>query len=251
MIKTTVPDVEVTAVCHDCRLQHTYRVQPVHLVQALGEWVTKHQGHPIEFSRPAAHYESRLRRWIREFWADVPAFRPAWAAYGDNSDAKGAYVASADYTISLASLATSATRVAGRESTVVSNAVNKYLDYIISGKITEGTTPTVSKQIDLWAYCALKDTPTYPCGATGVDAALTIVSENQRNSGLVPLRSTLVDATTDRPYFFAPRSLAEAIGALMPMTHHGLFVTHDTAVALNATGGNHVLSYTPIYGTIT
>lgn len=60
-----------------------------------------------------------------------------------------------------------------------------------------------------------------------------------------------VDATTsNRSYFFAPISLAACFGGTVPK-NHGIFVTHSTAVNLNSTGGNHIISYTPAYATVT
>lgn len=254
MATVHLPDVEVAAVCHDCRKKHVYRVQRDHLAQAMAEWTTKHAGHPIEFGSPRPLYRGRWSRWLHEFWNECPMWAPDTFAlghgYDHNADVKGAYVASADYTITLASLATSSTRLVGRESTAIDNSTNKYLDYLIAGKVTTGTTPTVDKQIDLWAYGSLKDTPTYPGTITGTDSGVTLANAGTRNTGLRPVASALVTATSDVGYPFAPTSLTTLFGALMPPNRHGLWVTHDTAVNLNSTGSNHVLSYTPMYGTV-
>lgn len=250
----TLPVIEVTAVCHDCHRKHIYRVPTAQLSQAMAEWTTKHAGHPIEFSRPQPVYQGRWAKWLHEFWNDCPLWAPERFAlghgYGHNADAKGAYVTSADYTITLASLATSSTLLVGRESTQIDNSTNKYLDYIIAGKVTTGTTPTVNKVINLWAYGSLKDTPTYPNTITGTDSGVTLTNAGTRNTGLRPVASALVTATSDIGYPFAPSSLTALFGAFLPPNRHGLWVTHDTAVNLNATGGNHVLSYTAVYGVI-
>lgn len=254
MMTVQLPEIEVTAVCHDCRRKHVYRVQRDHLSQAMAEWTTKHAGHPIAFGQPRPLYRGRWGRWLHEFWNECPIWAPERFAlghgYGHNADVKGAYVASADYTITLASLATSSTRLVGRESTAIDNSTNKYLDYLIAGKVTTGTTPTVDKQIDLWVYGSLKDTPTYPDTITGSDAAVTLTNVGTRNTGLRPAGSAQVTASSDIGYPFAPVSLVSLFGAFLPPNRHGLFVTHDTAVNLNATGSNQVLSYTPVYGTV-
>ena len=52
-------------------------------------------------------------------------------------------------------------------------------------------------------------------------------------------------ATSDIGYAFAPFSVASRFGGVMPK-YWGLFVTHNTGVNLNATGGNHVFSYNGI-----
>ena len=139
-----LPEVEVLAVCHDCRKRHLYRELPAHLGEATQQWVTKHYGHRIAFGQLIPSYSRWLLRQISDFWCSCPIWRPLGYEYGDNANVLLAYVASAAYTLTLGALATSSTRTAGRESTAVSNAGNKYLDYLIAGKITTGTTPTVS-----------------------------------------------------------------------------------------------------------
>jgi hypothetical protein len=155
-------------------------------------------------------------------------------------------------TISLASLTTSATWIAGRESTVVSNASNLYLDYLVSGQVTVGTTPTVNTEIRVYVYAPLKvvsSTFSYPIATTtmltGSDAAATFEA-NQ----LVKLRladAATVIATSDRAYSFN-FSIASLFGGVVPIKW-GLFVSHNTAVNLNATAGNHWFHWTGIKNT--
>lgn len=162
------------------------------------------------------------------------------------ADFKLKYATPATITISLASLATSATRVAGQESTAIDNGTNLYVDALVSGKITTGTTPTVNKQIDVWVYAAHDETPTYPDVLDGTDSAETITSENVRNSALRLAHVVQIDATSDRAYWVAPFSVAALFGGILPR-RWGLFIAHDTAVALNATGTNHELKYTGVH----
>lgn len=162
---------------------------------------------------------------------------------------KPLYATPVDLTITLASLATSATRVAGRESTAVNNGDSgaRYDDVLVSGKITVGTTPTANTYIDIWVYAARNETPTYPTlvttGLTGSDAAATAATEAIRNNALRLGATILVDATTsDRVYELAPFSVAELFGYVMPR-RWGVFVTHNTGVNLNSTGSNHAVTY--------
>jgi hypothetical protein len=166
-------------------------------------------------------------------------------AAGDVTLKRGA---SAAMTITLASLATSATRVAGRESTAIPTA-EPAIDYQVGGKITTGTTPTVSTQIDIWVYGSVEDTPTYPDVLDGTDSDETFSSENMRNTAMRHLHTIVVDATSDRTYWFGPLSIAAVFGGQLPK-HWGLFVTHSTAVNLNSTGGNHAIYYRPVYANI-
>lgn len=152
-------------------------------------------------------------------------------------------------TLTAASLATSATLVAGRESTVVSNTSNLYLDYIVSGQITTGTSPT-GGEIRIYAYAPLKVASsafTYPVATTtaltGSDAAATFEAAQ-----VVALRlasAIAVNTTSDRAYAFLPFSIAALFGGQVPLKW-GLFLTHNTGVNLNSTAGNHWFHWTGV-----
>lgn len=162
------------------------------------------------------------------------------------SDFKVKYPAdSVAVTITLASLATSSTRTGGAESDAISNRTNLDLDHRIGGRITTGTSPTVSKQIDIWIVPSRKyvsSTPTYPDVMDGTASAETWTSENVRNAGGQLLKSIIVDNTSDRSYDFAGLSVAALFGGWLP-GEYVVFVSHDTAVNLNSTGGNHEIYY--------
>ena len=83
---------------------------------------------------------------------------------------KIAYAASATITMSLASIATSSTFVAGAESAIVDNTSNLYVDAIVGGKITVGTTPTANTQIQISVFTPIDSTPTYPDVMDGTDS---------------------------------------------------------------------------------
>lgn len=159
------------------------------------------------------------------------------------------YAASSALTISPASLATSATWVAGVESDAVDNTTNKYLDYLLAGKITVGTTPTVNTEIRVYVV-ALLDDSTWPDVFDGTGSAETVTSEGVRD-GFAKLAAVMrVDATTsDRGYPFGPVSVASLFGGAMPKKFV-VFVVHNTGVNLNSTGGNHFVNITPVYATV-
>lgn len=150
-------------------------------------------------------------------------------------------------TITLASLATSSTLVAGRQSTVITNVSNKYLDCEVYGQITTGTSPTTGKTIAVYVFVPISvasSTFTYPvAGASALgesDAAATFDLE-QIAGGAVRLAASMgTNATSDRKYPFA-FSLREVMG-YMPLKW-GLWVTHNTGVNLNSTAGNHWAHY--------
>ena len=159
------------------------------------------------------------------------------------------YIADTQLTITLASLATSATLVAGRESTAVDNTSNLYLDYLLSGKITTGTTPTTLKQIEVWVASPINDTPTWPDVLDGTDSVETLTSLDIKNSGLRLAAVMNTDATSDRTYYFSQVSVASLFGGVCP-AKFVVFVTHNTAVILNATAGNHEISVQGITNTV-
>lgn len=143
-------------------------------------------------------------------------------------------------TVSVASLASDTNLRAGQASTAVSNTTALYLDAMVAGKIRAGTSPT-GGSIEVWAYASFDGSTTYPDSITGTDAAKTMTSANVKASALRYLWSTSVDTTSDRDYFMPPTSVAQAFGQ-MP-SNWGIFVVHNTGVALNATAGNHAFQY--------
>lgn len=164
------------------------------------------------------------------------------------SNVKTEYAASSALTISPASLATSATWLAGVESDLVDNTTNKYLDYLLAGKITVGTTPTINTEIRVYVV-ALADDSTWPDVFDGTASAETVTSAGV-GSGFLKLAAVCrVDATvSDRTYWFGPVSVASLFGGSMPKKFV-VFVTHNTGVNLNATGSNQAAYITPVYST--
>jgi hypothetical protein len=160
-----------------------------------------------------------------------------------------AYAASSVITITLASIATSATFAAGAESTVIDNTSNKYVDAIVGGKITVGTTPTINTQILVYVFTPIDSTPTYPDVMDGTDSVETLTSVGVGAAFLKLGAVLIVDAVTSNiayPFSFA---VAPLFGGSMP-SRWSLFVTHNTGVNLNATGGNHVIKYEGVTYTV-
>ncbi len=161
------------------------------------------------------------------------------------SDIKLQYVASSAVTISLASLATDTNLLAGRESSLIDNSSNKYLDYLLAGKITQGTTPTTGKEIRVYVVGLMNDS-TWPDVFDGTDSDETVTSSGIRDSVCKLAAVMATDSTTDRANYFGPVSVAALFGGTLP-AKFVVFVTHNTAVNLNSTGGNHVISITPVH----
>ena len=161
------------------------------------------------------------------------------------NDLKTKYGTSQTIACTVASLASSSTRVAGRESDAVDNTSNLYDDALLSGKVTTGTSPTASRQIDIWIYSD-DGNNNYPSGFTGSDSAETVASATFRNAALRLAQSIIVDVTDNRTYHFANISIAALFGGAMPRKW-GVWVVQDTGADLHATGSNHEFRYVGVH----
>lgn len=164
------------------------------------------------------------------------------------ADIKVAYASSSALTITLASLASSATWVFGRESTEIDNTSNKYLDYLLAGKITTGTSPTNSREIRIYVVGLIEDS-TYPDVFDGTDSDETVTNVQIRDSCMRLATVIPTNNTSNVTYWFAPISIAALFGGSLPKKFL-VFVTHSTGVNLNSTGSNHALYVTPVYETV-
>jgi hypothetical protein len=163
------------------------------------------------------------------------------------ADNKASYASSATITCTLASLASSSTWIAGRSSAEIDNTSGLYLDRPVSGQIEVGTTPTVNTVIEVWLVPKLSDS-TYADTFDGTDKAVTVTSRAILLNYGVLVATINVDSTTSNRNYFFWSSVAGKVGTLPPKKYQ-LFFTHNTGVALNATGGNHVITETPEYVT--
>jgi len=149
--------------------------------------------------------------------------------------------AAVTHTVTLASLASDTNLVAGREGTAIdNNATDDAIDAMIGGKVTTGTSPTASRQIEIWLYGSYDGT-SYSGGATGSDANLT----PQAKTLLTLLTVIPTTSTSNQLYTWGPFSVAAAFGGTMPRKW-GVFIVHNTGVNLNSTAGNHEVRHTPV-----
>lgn len=164
------------------------------------------------------------------------------------ADLKLAYGTASDVTITLASLASDTNLLTGRESTAVDNTSSLVLDYLVSGKITAGTSPTAARSIEVWAIGSWDGT-NWPDVFDGTDSAETITSADIKASVCRFVAAMATANTSDRTYHFGPVSLAAAFGGTLP-PKIVLFVTHSTGVNLNSTAGNHQIRLQPVFQTV-
>lgn len=156
------------------------------------------------------------------------------------------YSSNTSITISPASTATSATFVAGRESNEIDNTTNKFVDALVSGKITVGTTPTANTVIGVYVWGADTSLATTPIDVLdGADSAETLTNTGILNALRLGAAIAVPAATSDVGYWVLPFSVASLFGGVMPK-FWGIYIAHNTGVNLNATAGNHFLEYVGI-----
>lgn len=155
------------------------------------------------------------------------------------------YSSNTAITMDLGNLASSATWVAGRESSEIDNTTNKYVDALVQGEVTVGTTPsTIPSTINIYVWGADESLSTAPINdLDGTDSAETITTSQAGSLKLGAYIPVLVN-TSNVTYRVAPFSVAQLFGGVMPK-FWGLFVAHNTGVNLNATNAN-LFSYNGI-----
>jgi hypothetical protein len=141
------------------------------------------------------------------------------------------YPAAANFTITLASLASSTTGV-GRQTTLVDNTTNKYLAAQVELKITMGTTPTANTLV--YVYLIRYDnTAIADDGAGASDAGWTQIN--------APLLGTILcSAATSNVAYYGVFNTG-FLGELGPKW--GIGIVNSTGAALNSTEGNHGYSW--------
>lgn len=154
------------------------------------------------------------------------------------------YGSSTVITNAVASLASDTNLLAGYESAVIDNTTDGYEDIILSGKVTTGTSPTNTRQIEVWAVAW--DSNAWPDVFDGTTGAETITSADIKNALCKCIAILPTNNTSDRAYHFTGASVRQAFGGVLP-SKFVLFTTHNTGVNLNATAGNHEFRYQGIY----
>ena len=148
------------------------------------------------------------------------------------------YSSNTAITMDLANLATSATFVAGRESSQIDNTSNKYIDALVSGKVSVGTTPTANTTIVVYVWGADTSLATTAIDVLdGTDSAETLTNVGILGALRLGAAVSVPANTSDVAYEVLPFSVASLFGGVMPK-FWGLYVAHNTAVNLRNTSVN-------------
>lgn len=148
------------------------------------------------------------------------------------------YSSNTTITMDLANLASSSTFVAGRECTQIDNTTNKYVDVIVSGTISVGTTPTANTQIVVYVWGSDTSLATTAIDVLdGTDSAETLTNTGILNSLKYGAGIMVTATTSDVAYPILPFSVASKFDGILPK-YWGLFVSHNTGVNLRNTSVN-------------
>jgi len=241
--------IRLDCYCHTCKLWHKPGPQtPDGFSRVLWEWHAKHVGHDFEFLSPRRRLPRRFKDW---FWQQM-GVAPWYVDYTENTNFKLQYAAATALTITLASLASSPTWIAGRDAVAIDNSSARNIDSEITARIVTGTTPAVDSEIRIYGVQALFPDPTvvWPDTIVGTNAAVSLTSAYTRDAGIKPLLgATAVSATTGVAYPIACLSTAQAWGK--EPKRWTVFVTHNNTAALNATQPAPTMTYTSAYITDT
>jgi hypothetical protein len=142
------------------------------------------------------------------------------------------YGTATDLTITLASLASDTNLIAGRQSTAISNVTDDAILVDLFVKVTTGTTPTAARQIEIWLAGSIDNT-LFAAGAGATDANF---SPTGQKDNMILLKAMGTDGTSDHTYQVAFYDIPVFPG-------WAVFIVHNTGVALNATAGNHKVTY--------
>lgn len=148
------------------------------------------------------------------------------------------YSANTAITMDLSALGSSATFVAGRESTQIDNTSNKFVDALVSGSVSVGTTPTANTSILVYVYGSDTSLATTAIDVLdGTDSAETLTNTGILNALRLGAAINVPVTTTDVQYFVLPFSVAALFGGVVPK-FWGLFVSQNTGAALRTNAIN-------------
>jgi hypothetical protein len=147
------------------------------------------------------------------------------------------YSANTAITFDISSLGTSASFVAGRESTEIDNTSNRYIDCLVNVKGITGhasTAPTIGQLIALYCWGADTSLATTPIDTLdGTDSAETLAHVSVLNSLRLAGSASVTVATAGLVYYIQPFSVAQLFGGIMPK-FWGLYLAHNHNGALAA-----------------
>lgn len=231
------------AFCLDCKTFHDIRTCPgTPLIKEMSDWEYKHRGHRIEFN-------SRDRDIPRDYddsQAMKTGMAPWFLNFKENNNFQFAFQTAVNMTFTtLNSLASDASLLAGASALAVDNgATGCPLEIGVSAFIKNNSSaPTAGKEIDIFAYAAIDEVPTYPDVLLGTDALKTITTAAIQNTGMRQMTSLIIANTGNQVNPMCPTALSALFG-VMPR-YWSIYVVHNSGNALNSAGNQ--FTYKGVY----
>ena len=227
-------------ICRKCKTYHEdERITADLLGKAAFDWQFRHRQCELDLpgSVEYAWKNPNVPGGLNDRLFEKLGHAPPYLMEGLRPNANGTivYVADAAFTMDLSALGSSATFVAGREATSVSNSSN-YLDSRVSGTYISGTTPTTPAESRLYLVTPTEDTPAWPDVFDGTDSAETVANTNILDT-LPLIWSGTVSASSNITYpIVSALTLAQAIG-FVPKAFT-VFFSHAHTAALKTDAGN-------------
>lgn len=149
-------------------------------------------------------------------------------------------------TCSLAPGGTGLANNGARESTVIDNTTNCFIDALVQVQIKSGGSGTAATgYVNVYAYGTVDGGTTYSDGCSGSDNAVTLTAPT--NLRLIGVVNVVANGTT---YKSSPMSVAAAFGGVLP-DKWGIVIENKTGGALDTTEGNHKKLYQGVYAQTT
>jgi hypothetical protein len=143
-------------------------------------------------------------------------------------------------TLTSSALASAATLLAGRQSTVADNTSTLNVDHLVGGTLVTTATTTTNTQLQVWAFATFDGGTTFSAGLGASDANFTV---DAGGKNLMRLLTVIPNITTTAvTYAWGPFSVAQAYGGVLPQKW-GIFIVQNTGTALAAGG---VTKYIPV-----
>ncbi len=130
-----------------------------------------------------------------------------------------------------------------RQSTVIDNSSNLFLDALVVVTVKSAAASTSSTgYVNIYAYGTVDGGTSYTDGATGTDGTITLTAPP--NMRLIGVISVVANSTT---YIGGPFSVAAAFGGILPQKW-GIVVENKSAATLDASTG--AAKYQGMYQTV-
>ena len=159
------------------------------------------------------------------------------------------YATATTITMDLSALASSTGYVAGVESNQIDNTTNKYIDAIVQGSFTVGTTPTINNTFNVYLWGSHTTGGIDVLDGTG--SAETFTTTSLANTVYLASVNPILVNTSDTTYQVKAFSVAQFFGGILPQ-YWGLYCSHNMVAALRTNASNtDSFKYTGITYTIT